>query len=196
MDFCSSWISHFPPELEEAAVGSKTSENDNIIEGVPATTPGSVVVQKLEVIGFGINDRELAANPILKSYHLQDLNASPEIPASVAPLDASTCVASIDYLTKPVDVLKSVFKHTRSGGKIHLVVSNRCFPTKAVGRWLRVSEEEKLQMVGDYLFWAGWKDIEICTLNDGKTETGAASGIMDWFSARHDPLWVVRGVKS
>lgn len=193
LDFCSSWISHFPKELEEVATASKVSKNSTS-EGQEASRLGTEDKARLEVIGLGINARELSKNPILKSSILQDLNTTPVIPSSVAPLDASTCVVSIDYLTKPVEVLTSLLKHTKVGGKVHLVVSNRCFPTKAVGRWLKVGEEEKLQMVGDYLWFAGWRDIEICTLNDGKTEIGASSGIMDWFGAgRTDPLWVVRG---
>ena len=198
LDFCSSWISHFPKELEALAVASKKAAATDPDE--PAKPQiGGRESRNLEVVGLGINARELSANPILKTSILQDLNTTPDIPSSVAPLDASTCVVSIDYLTKPVEVLRSLLKHTKSGGQVHLVVSNRCFPTKAVGRWLRVGEEEKLEMVGDYLWFAGWRNIKICTLNDGKgqTEIGASSGIMDWFGAgRTDPLWVVHGTKS
>ena len=69
-----------------------------------------------------------------------------------------------------------------------MIISNRCFPTKAVGRWLRVGEQEKLLMVGDYLHFSGWKESEVVTLCDGK---GDGAG---WFGlGRPDPLWVVRG---
>ena len=190
LDLCSSWISHFPKELEEAAVSTKEQ-----LAASSDRPPSSHNGVRLAVTGQGMNAAELSANPILRSTILQDLNTTPNLPAQVSPLDATTCVVSIDYLTEPVRVLSSVLEHTRSGGKVHLVVSNRCFPTKAVGRWLRIGEEERLQMVGDYLWFAGWRDIEICTLNDGKSETGASSGIMDWFSGRTDPLWVVRGTK-
>ena len=196
LDFCSSWISHFPKELEEAAVASRRSAKTGSDSQAPLGPDGNPDGKAtLEVVGLGINARELSANPILKSSILQDLNTQPSIPTNVAPLDASTCVVSIDYLTQPIEVLASVLKNTKPGGKVHLVVSNRCFPTKAVSRWLRVDEEEKLQMVGDFLWWAGWRDIEICTLNDGKPDVGASSGIMDWFSGGSDPLWVVRVTK-
>jgi len=189
LDLCSSWISHFPKELEEKAVSTKKLADSSESQKHMSDDTG------LEVIGQGMNAAELAANPILQSTILQDLNSNPDLPSKVAPLDASTCVVSIDYLTQPVRVLSSILEHTRLGGTVHLTISNRCFPTKVVGRWLRVGEEERLQMVGDYLWFAGWRDIEICTLNDGKSETGASSGIMDWFSGRTDPLWVVRGTK-
>ncbi|CAF9907836.1 MAG: hypothetical protein GOMPHAMPRED_005999 [Gomphillus americanus] len=145
LDFCSSWISHFP-------------------EG-------------REALGMGMNEAELRDNPILKEYKVQDLNVNPVIPFKE--LDASTCTVSIDYLTRPVEVLSSLRENTEPGGSVHLAISNRCFPTKVVGRWLRVSEDQRLDMVGDYLWWSGWRNIEIQTLVQ---ESGT------------DPLWIVRGI--
>ncbi|KAI1622032.1 hypothetical protein EDD37DRAFT_503350 [Exophiala viscosa] len=158
LDFCSSWISHYPPELEQAAASGE-----------------------LEIDGTGMNKAELSKNSVLKHWSVQDLNEDPEvrIPGSMeGGLDAATCVVSIDYLTKPVEVLRSIRKQTNKGGKVHLIISNRCFPTKAVGRWLKVDEDDRLDMVGDYLWWSGWRNIEIQTLVAG--------------SFMRDPLWVVR----
>lgn len=175
LDLCSSWISHFPKELEELAIAGKEGQETG-----------------LEVIGLGMNKKELAANPILKISILQNLNVDPTIPASLLPLDVTACVVSIDYLTKPLDVLSSLLQHTRTGGSVHLIISNRCFPTKAVGRWLRVSEEERLRMVGDYLWFSGWRNIEVVEICDGR---GQGPGLMGMFGGGVDPLWVVRGVK-
>lgn len=169
---------------------------------------------------MGMNKAELAANkPLNNGRLLIDLNSTPE---NVAPalraanaigdseeelLDASTCVVSIDYLTSPVPVLQSILSATKPGGTIHLTISNRCFPTKAMSRWLRVDEGERLQMVGDYLHFAGWKGIEIVELSDGKVEqaekaaesssSGGARSLQGLFGmmgmmGRMDPLWVVR----
>ena len=180
LDLCSSWISHFPPELEELAKAKKernTTDNEET---------------ELEVIGLGMNAAELKANPILNHDILQNLNYDPIIPPSVAPLAASGCVVSIDYLTKPLKVLTSLRERTATGGSVHLIISNRCFPTKAVGRWLRVSEQERLQMVGDYLDHSGWQNIEIVEVSDGR---GSAQGFMGMFGGGVDPLWAVRAVK-
>ena len=178
LDLCSSWISHLPEELEKAA-----------------STLNEQKPPPLEVVGLGMNHAELKKNTILSTRILQNLNVNPDTPQKVAPLDATTCVVSIDYLTKPVPVLFSILNLTKSGGKVHLIISNRCFPTKVIKRWLRISEEERLQMVGDYLWFAGWRDIEILTLSDGKQPSDEQQGIMAWFSGAHDPLWVVRGTK-
>ena len=63
-----------------------------------------------------------------------------------------------------------------------MVISNRCFPTKAVGRWLKVSEDERLDMVGDYQWWSGSREIEIVIVVEAT-----------WMK---DPLWVVRGTNT
>lgn len=161
LDFCSSWISHYPREVEDAM---KTGE--------------------LGILGTGMNQSELSQNPVLSAWALQDLNEVPDVKLPLLQgqrnekIDASTCVVSIDYLTKPVDVLRSIREQTNKNGTVHLVISNRCFPTKVVGRWLKIDEEERLEMVGDYLWWSGWKNVEIVTVV-----------AKSWM---HDPLWVVR----
>lgn len=78
----------------------------------------------------------LSRNPVLKKKILQDLNADPLVPTIVCGedgenglLNASTCVVSIDYLIHPLEVLSSLRSRTAMGGSVHLVVSNRCFPT-------------------------------------------------------------------
>jgi hypothetical protein len=183
LDLCSSWVSHYPPRI---ATSASKADGD------------------LVVLGTGMNGAELSANPVLnptpsskgrdgeqaeRRWWLQDLNSSPQIlpPESVSArsqgenpaIDATTCVVSIDYLTSPVAVLESVRSLTKAGGSVHLVISNRCFPTKAVGRWLKVDEPKRLEMVGDYLWWSGWRQIEIVEV----VPPGS------WLK---DPLWVVR----
>lgn len=192
IDLCSSWVSHFPPSLERAARGGG-----------------------LEVVGMGMNVAELGYNPILSTRVVHDLNEDPELPPSVldvgkttatvpggerAKFDAATCVVSIDYLTKPVEVLKSLRTHLAPGATVHLVISNRCFPTKAINRWLGIDEDARLQMVGDYLWFAGYGEIEIVELSGGWLSAaeaevrGVGLGMVGrTFGARVDPLWVVRG---
>ena len=193
LDFCSSWISHYPPEVESAA------------------KQGS-----LQITGMGMNEAELAANDVLNAGRLLvDLNEDPDIakalksqnPSSepTAKFNTSTCVVSIDYLTSPLALLKSLRSATAPNGTVHLVISNRCFPTKAISRWLRVDEDERLQMVGDFLHFAGWKQIEIVEVSDGRVhregeEAGEVpSGLQGRFGmigmgGSRDPLWVVRAV--
>ena len=189
LDFCSSWVSHYPPVIEQAVASGE-----------------------LKISGFGLNKAELDANKVLNNGRvLVDLNDDPDIAAALRnaelvsgeDLDAATNVVSTDYLTKPVDVLRALHTVTKDGGTVHLTISNRCFPTKAISRWLRVSEEERLLMIGDYLHFAGWQNIEIVELSNGKADAGGSEqaqgslqGLMGWMGMNHrDPLWVVRATK-
>lgn len=194
LDFCSSWVSHYPEATGAAAVKGD-----------------------LRITGMGMNKAELAANPVLNNGRLLiDLNVDSDIssallsanaigPSEDEKLDTSTAVVSIDYLTSPVEVLRSLLSATKAGGTVHLTISNRCFPTKAIRRWLRVDEEERLLMVGDFLHFAGWSEVEIVTLSDGKVAeqdrgeaeaSGGLQGLMGWLGMRgRDPVWVVRATK-
>ncbi|CAL8584224.1 hypothetical protein XPA_009827 [Xanthoria parietina] len=194
LDLCTSWVSHFPKDMETLAVSTARDQGH---EAHPSD-------EELEVIGLGMNEAELNANPILSHRILQDLNTEPKITlppsnsssssSSSSTLDATTCVVSIDYLTHPLTVLRSIHALTRPQGSIHLVVSNRCFPTKVAGEWLRVSEEERLEMVGRYLWWSGWEGVEVVDLCE---KGGKAMGMLErvFGAGAGDPLWVVRGVK-
>jgi hypothetical protein len=114
LDFFSSWISHYPAEVEAAQKSGA-----------------------LHIIGTGMNKSELSQNPTLTKWTTPDLNEDPNVKLpqdhGQVTLDTSTCVVSIDYLTQPVEVLQSIRKQTKEGGEVHLVISNRCFPTKVVG---------------------------------------------------------------
>ncbi|WWC86633.1 uncharacterized protein L201_001510 [Kwoniella dendrophila CBS 6074] len=161
LDLCTSWISHYPSSVEKAV------EDGNV-----------------EVYGIGMNRAEMEKNDILKGrFQVKDLNQDPQIigiPEDGELLDSTTCTVSIDYITKPIEVLSNIREITKSNGNIHLIISNRCFPTKVVKPWLNLSENQRLKLVGDYLAWSGWRDIEILVIKDGR---------------RSDPLWVVRGAK-
>lgn len=168
LDFCSSWISHYPSRISEAAEKGE-----------------------VEVYGMGLNADELARNPIFGPKDngrrfVQDLNdAAPmEVPLpfpSDVKLDASTCTVSIDYLSRPLAVLTAIRHQTKEGGTIHLAISNRAFWHKVIRRWREVDEEERVLMVCDFLHFSAWKDIEIVTV------VPPGQG--------YDPLWVVRGRK-
>jgi hypothetical protein len=184
LDFCSSWVSHYP---------SRVSGKEG--EGV-------------EVYGMGLNAAELERNPIFGAKGaegkrvVQDLNVDPDIahafPSENVKFTALTCTVSIDYLSRPLEVLSSLRQKTAENGTVHLAISNRAFWHKVVARWMEVSERERLEMVGDYLWFAGWREVEIVTVCEGRKTGGGGGSIwgmlgMGGAGAAGDPLWVVRG---
>ena len=58
---------------------------------------------------------------------------------------------SIDYLVRPVEVLREVARVLRPGGLVVLTFSNRCFPTKAIRGWLATDDDQHLEIVQAYL---------------------------------------------
>lgn len=96
LDICSSWISHYP---------------DNWKGGV--------------VVGLGMNKYELSQNKQLTSYVVKDLNKDPILPFENNSFDKVTCVVSVDYLNKPLEVFKEIGRVLRPGGECILSISNR-----------------------------------------------------------------------
>lgn len=129
LDICSSWVSHYPLEF-------------------PSTMKA--------IVGTGINERELRANAQLGKYVQRDLNTQPTLPFADASFDVVTCVVSVDYLNKPLEVLSEVKRVLRPGGKVILSQSNRLFFTKAVRMWLALGDEGHLELIGQYLKYAGF----------------------------------------
>lgn len=126
---------------------------------------------------LGMNAAELDANPMADTRVVHDLNADPGLPFADNKFDAVTCCVSIDYLVRPVEVLASVARVLRPGGRVVITFSNRCFPTKAINGWLRAGDSEHVAIVERYLGLAGgFGDVT------GELRTTARGA---------DPLWAV-----
>ena len=126
LDLMSSWISHLPPEVEYR-----------------------------RVIGLGMNEVELRRNGRLDSYVVQNLNMNPILPFGSGEFDGAGICVSVDYLTRPVEVLREVGRVLKADAPVVITFSNRCFPTKAVEIWHRLDDAGHMQLVEDYFREAG-----------------------------------------
>ncbi|MGY1830360.1 methyltransferase domain-containing protein [Geodermatophilus sp. SYSU D01180] len=108
-----------------------------------------------ELVVLGMNARELAANPAATERVVQDLNADPRLPLPDGDVDAVVCCVSIDYLTRPVEVLAEAGRVLRPGGPLVVTFSNRCFPTKVVHGWLATTDEQHGVLVAELVRRAG-----------------------------------------
>ena len=131
LDLMSSWVSHLPPETSYE-----------------------------RVIGLGMNETELRRNDRLDSYVVQNLNENPRLPFGDAEFDGCGICVSIDYLTRPVEVLREVGRILKAGAPVVITFSNRCFPTKAVAVWHQLDDRGHVRLVEGYLEEAGtFRDI-------------------------------------
>jgi SAM-dependent methyltransferase len=131
LDLMSSWVSHLPAEI-----GYR------------------------EVLGHGMNAAELAANPRLSRWFIQNLNRETSLPVGTASVDAVMICVSVQYLQQPVAVLREVARVLRTGGSLVISFSNRCFWTKAVAIWRALDDEGHAHLVERYLRDAGFARIE------------------------------------
>ena len=62
---------------------------------------------------------------------------------------------SIDYLTRPAEVVREVGRVLVGGGPFVVTFSNRCFPTKAVAAWHQLDDAGHVELVQGYFAEAG-----------------------------------------
>lgn len=137
-----------------------------------------------ELVVLGLNEQELAANPMATERVVQDLNADPRLPFPDASLDAVLCCVSIDYLTRPVEVLAEAARVLRDDAPLAITFSNRCFPTKAVHGWLATDDLGRGAVIARLIGLAGdLADVQFTR----RTPPGPADG----GSYRGDPLYAV-----
>ena len=72
-----------------------------------------------------MNEDELAKNPILTDYVVRDLNENPELPYEDNTFDVVTNAVSVDYLTRPLEMMKEVRRVLKPGGLAIMSFSNR-----------------------------------------------------------------------
>ena len=156
LDICSSWVSHYPTDFPDTMS---------------------------RISGTGMNALELEQNAQLNDFEPKNLNVDPTLPYADAPFDTVTCVVSVDYLNKPLDVFKEVCRVLKPGGKFILSQSNRCFPSKVIAMWLGQSDMQHCQVIGAYFHYAGG------------FAPARAFDVSPTGPRTNDPLFIVEGTK-
>lgn len=156
---------------------------DSHLQGIPTS--------RLHVLGM--NDEELAANTAADDRTIQDLNKSPTLPFDSSSLDTIVCTASIEYLTRPDEVLTEALRVLRPGGVFAATFSNRWFPTKAIRIWSDLHEFERVGMVSQWLQQAGFTDLHTCSSRGWPRPSDDAHAHETPLS---DPVYAVWGFKA
>ena len=131
LDLLSGWVSHLPPEIPYA-----------------------------RVVGIGTNACELAENPFLDEWRLQDLNSNPRLPFATAEFDGAAMCVAIQHLTRPCEVIREVGRVLKPGAPLIITFSNCCLPTRAIACWHLLDDTGHLCLIAHYFCEAGnWTDL-------------------------------------
>lgn len=120
-DMMSSWVSHLPDDM---AFG--------------------------HVEGHGLNQEELARNPRLDHYFVQNLNQHQLLPLPDQSFDAVLNTVSVQYLQFPEAVFAELYRILKPGGIAIISFSNRMFYQKAIQAWRDGSEGDRVDLVTRY----------------------------------------------
>jgi SAM-dependent methyltransferase len=140
LDLMSSWVSHLPEDGTYA-----------------------------EVVGHGMNAEELGANSRLARWFVEDFNQNPILALEDQSFDAALACAGVQYLQRPAEVFNEVRRVLVAGAPFIVSFSNRCFPTKAVEVWRSLDISGHAALVKLYLERAGFTDVQVGLLADGRT---------------------------
>ena len=156
LDICSSWVSHYPSDFPQK-------------------------MQKISATGM--NALELEQNVQLSDFQPKNLNTDPTLPYDDESFDVVTCVVSVDYLIRPLEVFKEVNRVLKPGGKFIVSQSNRCFPSKAIAMWLNQDDMEHCLVVAAYFHYSkGWTKAKMLDASPQGPRT-------------NDPLFIVEATK-
>ena len=137
LDLMSSWVSHLPPDRAYA------------------------------VVGHGMNAEELAANPRLDRWFVQNLNRDAALPLADRSFGAALCCVGVQYLQQPLAVFAEVRRVLTPGAPFIVSFSNRCFPTKAIAIWRALGSDGHAALVRLYLERTGFAPITVEILANG-----------------------------
>ena len=165
LDLMSSWVSHLPENM-----------------------------QFEEVVGHGMNVEELARNPQLDRYFVQNLNQHQLLPLPDCSFDAVLNAVSVQYLQYPEAIFAEIWRVLKPGGIAIVSFSNRMFYQKAIQAWREGSDASHLQLVKGYFnSIPGFSDI----LAVGRPRFGTKG--FDWtqlLAPPSDPFFAVTARRS
>jgi len=157
-DMMSSWVSHLPDEISFS-----------------------------HVEGHGLNAEELARNPRLNHFFVQNLNDNPKLPLPDQSFDAVLNTVSVQYLQYPEAVFSEIHRILKPGGIAIISFSNRMFFQKAIQIWRDSSEASRLELVKSY-----FQSVPGFSTPEVIARTSQAPQFLQWLGAAGgDPFYAV-----
>lgn len=130
-------------------------KNGNILDLMSSYQSHVPESENIRLIGLGLNEEEMKQNRSLSKYIIHDINKNPKLPFVDEEFDAVVCDLSIEYVTKPFELIKEVRRILKKDGIFTVSFSNRYFPTKVVKIWIDLHEFERMGYVLELLLREG-----------------------------------------
>ena len=163
LDLMSSWVSHLPEEMEFA-----------------------------HVEGHGMNAAELAKNPRLNHYFVQNLNEDLKLPLADQEFDAVLNCVSVQYLQYPEAIFNEIHRVLKSKGVAIISFSNRMFYQKAITAWREGTEASRVKLVEGYFKSVQGKNIPGFSLPEVISRPASTPPILQLLGlAGGDPFYAV-----
>jgi len=162
-DMMSSWVSHLPEEMPFE-----------------------------HVEGHGLNAVELARNPSLNHYFVQNLNENLQLPLLDEDFDAVLNCVSVQYLQYPEAIFSEIHRILKPGGIAIISFSHRMFFQKAISAWREASEAKRVELVKSY-----FKNVPGFSIPFVKANKSTAPNFLQWIGAAGgDPFYAVIAYRS
>jgi SAM-dependent methyltransferase len=142
-----------------------------------------------------LNEAELARNPRLDRYFVQNLNKDLKLPCADGEFAAVLNTVSVQYLQFPDAIFAEILRVLQLGGVAIISFSNRMFPHKAINAWRDGSDEQRLELVSSY-FRSPKAQAKLSTPGFGEPQVVAhrGGGMLPWLSLT-DPFYAVMAKK-
>jgi len=161
-DMMSSWVSHLPQDVQFA-----------------------------HVEGHGLNAEELARNPQLNHYFVQDLNENPKLPLPDQDFDAVLNTVSVQYVQYPEAIFSEIYRLLKPGGIAIISFSNRMFFQKAIAAWRDGTEASRVELVKSY-----FQSVPGFSTPEVIARTSAAPNFLQWLGvSAGDPFYAVTATR-
>ncbi len=162
-DMMSSWVSHLPEEMEFS-----------------------------HIEGHGLNAEELARNPRLNHYFVQNINENPQFPLANEDFDAVLNCVSVQYAQYPEAIFSEIHRILKPGGVAIISFSNRMFFQKAIQAWREASEPQRVELVKGY-----FASVPGFTTPEVIVQKSTLPNFLQWLGAPGgDPFYAVIAYRS
>ncbi|CAM9972532.1 unnamed protein product, partial [Ectocarpus sp. 12 AP-2014] len=129
-----------------------------------------------KVVGVGMNDEEMKANPRLTDTLVQNLNSKPELPYPADSFDFVLVPNSMEFFTDPRLVMREVYRVLKPKGLCMIPFTSQGaykeYEKKQINMWKTMNDAQHMWIIGSFFKFsadAGWDDLKGYDMSTGES---------------------------